>query len=198
MPQVIRTYVRWVDAVNRRFGRFAMYLIFAMMGVLLWSSISKTFFTPTLWTLESAQFLMVGYYIIGGAYSIQLGSNVRMDLFYGSWSAKTKAWVDAFTVFFLLYFLVVLLYGGLGSTAYSLGYWGDEPLVYFKDLVLAFLTGGPDAAGEVVGRLERSSTAWRPFIWPVKSVMCFGIFMMILQAIAEFFRDIGRIRGEEL
>lgn len=197
MLQAIKTYVRWVDAVNRRFGRIAMYMIFAMMGVLLWSSISKTFFTPTLWTLESAQFLMVGYYIIGGAYSIQLGSNVRMDLFYGGWSVRTKAWVDVFTVFFLLYFLGVLLYGGLGSTAYSLGYWGDEPLVYFKDLILAFVTGGPDAAGEVIGRLERSSTAWRPFIWPVKLLMCFGIFMMILQAIAEFFRDIGRIRGEE-
>ncbi|WP_248304578.1 TRAP transporter small permease subunit [Breoghania sp. L-A4] len=175
-----------------------MYLIFAMMGVLLWSSISKTFFTPTLWTLETAQFLMVAYYIVGGPYSIQLGSNVRMDLFYGDWSHKTKACVDAVTVFFLLYFLGVLLYGGLGSTAYSLGYWGDEPLVFFGGLIKAFFTGGFDAAGEVIGRMEQSPTAWRPLLWPIKSVMCFGLIMMILQAFAEFLRDIGRIRGEEL
>jgi TRAP-type mannitol/chloroaromatic compound transport system permease small subunit len=100
---IVRGYVRWVDRVNRVLGRVAMYLVFALIGILLWSSISKTFFLPSLWTLEMAQFTMVAYFILGGPYSIQLGSNVRMDLFYGSWSPRTQAWVDAFVVFFLLY-----------------------------------------------------------------------------------------------
>lgn len=170
MPQAIRTYVRYVEAVNYRVGRFAMYLIFAMMGILLWSSISKTFFLPSLWTLEMAQFAMVAYYILGGPYSLQGQSDahVRMDLFYGSWSPKQKAWVDAFTIFFLIFYLGVLLYGGLQSTGYALEYG------------------------------ERSATAWRPYIWPIKVIMCFGILLMILQAVAEFFKDIARIRGEEL
>lgn len=197
MPKAIKSFVRWVDRINRGIGRFAMYMIFVMMAVLLWSSISKVAFTPTLWTLETAQFLMVAYYILGGPYSMQLDTNVRMDLFYGGWTERTKAWADAITVVFLLYFLGVLLYGGLGSTAYSLGYWGDRPLVFFSDLATAFFSGGPDGAGEVIGRLERSSTAWRPFIWPIKVVMCVGFVLMILQALAEFFRDIGRIRGDK-
>lgn len=175
-----------------------MYLIFAMIGILLWSSISKTFFLPTLWTLETAQFTMVAYYILGGAYAIQLGSNVRMDLFYGGWSDRQKAWVDAFTVFFLMFFLGVLLYGGIGSTAYSLGHFTAEPVSFFKDLGVGFVTGGPEGAGEVIGRMERSSTAWRPYIWPIKVIMVFGIFMMLLQSTAEFARDIASIRGEEL
>lgn len=29
MPKAIRAYVRYVDAVNRVVGRFAMYLVFA-------------------------------------------------------------------------------------------------------------------------------------------------------------------------
>ena len=140
MPLIILTYIRWIDAMNRFIGRIAMYLIFALVGVLLWSSISKTFFTPSLWTLETAQFVMVAYYVIGGPYSIQLGSNVRMDLFYGDWSVKRKAQVDAFTVFFLLFYLGVLFYGAVGSTAYSLGYFGTEPFVFFGDLALGFLT----------------------------------------------------------
>ena len=81
----MRGYIRGVDAVNYRLGRVMMYGIFVLMGILLWSSISKTFFLPTLWTLEMAQFVMVGYYILGGPYSLQLGSNVRMDLLYGGW-----------------------------------------------------------------------------------------------------------------
>lgn len=167
MPKAIRTYIRWIDAINRMLGRFAMYLIFGLVGVLLWSSISKTFFLPSLWTLETAQFVMVAYYLLGGPYSIQLGSNVRMDLFYGGWSDRTKAWVDIFTVWFLIFYLGVLLYGGIGSMSYAFEY------------------------------NERSPTAWRPYLWPVKVITCSGIGLMILQALSEFFKDIGRIRGED-
>lgn len=198
MPKAIVAYIRIVEAINRALGRMAMYLIFVLVGILLWSSISKTFFLPSLWTLEAAQFVMVAYYVLGGPYSIQLGSNVRMDLFYNNWSVRTKAWVDAFTVFFLVFYLGVLLYGAVGSTAYSVGYFGNEPFSFFGEVIYTFFTQGADAAGEMFGFIERSSTAWRPHIWPVKLILCVGVFLMILQSLAEFFRDIGRIRGVEL
>ena len=182
-------YVRVVDAVNYRIGRLMMWGLFAMMGILLWSSISKTFFLPSLWTLEMAQFAMVTYYILGGPYSIQIGSNVRMDLFYHNWSTRRKAWFDAFTVLALITYLGILFYGGLGSTAYSLGYWGDNPFAFFWGLI----TGT-----EEVGHMERASTAWRPFIWPIKSIMVFGFFLMLLQAISELFKDIARLKGHDI
>ena len=168
MSSFITRYVQIVDSVNRRIGRFAMYLIFMMLAILLYSSISKTFFFPSLWTLEMAQFTMVAYYILGGPYSLQEGSHVRMDLFYGEWTPRGKAWVDAFTIVFLLIYLGVLLYGAIGSTEYAIFYG------------------------------ERSNTAWRPYMWPIKMVMCFGIISMIFQALSEFFKDIARIRGVEL
>ncbi|MEM7069001.1 MAG: TRAP transporter small permease subunit [Pseudomonadota bacterium] len=182
-------YVRTVDAVNYRIGRVMMYGIFVMVGILLWSSISKTFFNPSLWTLEIAQFALVTYYIMGGPYSIQLGSNVRMDLFYAEWSDRRKAQVDGVTVIFLLFYLGVLLHGGLSSLAYSLGHFKGDTYGFFVGL----LTGSED-----IGRLERSPTAWRPYIWPIKVIMCFGIFLMLLQAISEFLKDIARIRGVTL
>ncbi|MCZ0813093.1 MAG: TRAP transporter small permease subunit [Pseudomonadota bacterium] len=198
MPKAMLAYIRMIDGMNRFIGRIAMYLIFALIGVLLWSSVSKTFLSPSLWTLETAQFVMVAYYILGGPYSIQLGSNVRMDLFYGEWSPRTKASVDAFTIFFLIFYLGILLYGAISSTAYSLGYFGMEPFQFFWDLLVTFLTQGQTAAGDMVGHLEVSSTAWRPQIWPIKVLLCVGVFLMILQCLAEFFRDLGRIRGVEV
>ena len=163
----IRGYIRIVDAINYRLGRIVMYGIFLMMAILLWSSFSKTFLLPSLWTLEMAQFAMVAYFILGGPYSLQMGSNVRMDLFYGEWSDRRKAWTDCFTVFFLLVYLIVLLWGGIDSTLYSFKYGG-----------------------------ERSATAWRPYLWPIKVAMCIGIFLMLLQAISELLKDILRLRGE--
>ena len=168
MPIIAIKFVRFVDAINYRLGRCAMYLIFVLIGILLWSSVSKTFFDPSLWTLEMAQFCMVAYYIFGGPYSIQLGSNVRMDLFYSRWTLRQKAWVDAIMVMFLVFYLGVLLYGAIDSTSYSLKY------------------------------NERSPTAWRPYLWPLKVGMCIGIFLMLLQVLSEFVKDIARIKGKEI
>ena len=122
MPKAVKVYVRYVDAVNRVIGRIAMYMIFAMMGLLLYSSITKTFFIPPIWSLEMAQFSMAAYYLLGGAYSMQLDSHVRMDLLYGRWSSKRKGFVDSITAFCLVSYLVLLLYGGLSSTQYALQY----------------------------------------------------------------------------
>lgn len=186
---LMQRFIHVVDAVNYRVGRIIMYGIFVLMGILLWSSISKTFFLPSLWTLEMAQFVMVAYYILGGPYSIQLGSNVRMDLLYGEWSIRKKAWFDLFTVLFLIFYLCVLLYGAVSSTAYSLGYWGTEPFSFFGGLV----TGT-----EEIGFMERSPTAWRPYLWPIKSIMILGMFLMLLQCLSELFKDVLRLNGESI
>ena len=168
MPEAVKTYVRVVEAVNRRVGRFAMYILYVMMAILAWSTISKITPWPSIWTLEMAQFAMVAYFMLGGPYSLQLDSNVRMDLLYHRWSPRTRAWVDAFSIFALMFYLGVLLYGAVESTAYSIEY------------------------------AERSPTAWRPYLWPIKVIMCVAVLLMLLQAIAFFFRDVAKIRGEEL
>ena len=196
MRSAMRAYIRAIDAMNRAIGRVAMYLIFVLMGVLIWSSVSKTVFTPSLWTLETAQFVMVAYFVLGGPYSIQLGANVRMDLFYGDWSPRTKAMVDAVTIFFLLFYLGVLFTGAVSSTAYALGYFGMEPFAFFGDLAVTLVIEGWAAAQGKLGFLEVSPTAWRPPLWPIKVILCVGVFLMILQCVAEFFRDLERLRQE--
>jgi TRAP-type mannitol/chloroaromatic compound transport system permease small subunit len=154
--------------MNRVIGRFAMYLIFAMIGVLLYSSISKTFADPALWTLETAQFLMVAYFLLGGGYSMQLDAHVRMDLLYSHWAPRTRAAVDAFTVLLLIFYLFWLLYGGISSTAYALEYG------------------------------ETSYSSWSPRMAPIKIIMTVGVALMLLQAIATFFKDLASARGETL
>ncbi len=168
MPRVLRNYVRVIESLNRRIGRLAMLLIFVMMAILLYSSISKSFFVPEQWTLEMAQFTLVAYYLLGGAYSLQLGDHVRMDLVYGRWSPTTRAWVDCCTVLFLIFYLGVLLFGGYSSTSYALEYG------------------------------ERSYSAWRPYMAPIKIVACVGIFLMLLQAVALLIRDVAVLRGVDL
>ncbi len=168
MPGFIKAYVKYVDAINHKVGLFAMYLIFLMLGILFYSTIAKNFFDPSLWTLEMAQFVMVAYYLLGGAYSMQADSHVRVDLLYDRWSDRTKAAVDAVTVLFLLFYLALLLFGGISSTRYALQY-GEE-----------------------------SYSSWAPYMAPIKIIMCIGIVLMILQVLATFFKDLAKARGKPL
>lgn len=168
MPDVLKTYVRIVDRFNRGVGRVTMYLIFVMMGILLWSSMSKAFFLPSLWTLEMAQFVMAAYFLLGGAYSLQLDSHVRMDLAYGRWSPRTKAIVDVVTIFMLFTYLFFLLYGGISSTNYAIQY------------------------------NETSYSSWSPYMAPIKIVMVIGIFLTLLQATSIFIKDLAVALGRPL
>lgn len=146
-----------------------MYFIYAMIGILLYSAISRTLLNmPINWVMEMAQFILAAYYLLGGGYSMQLDSHVRMDLLYGRLSPKRQAVSDSITVLFLIFYLVFLLLGGISSTEYALAY--DQ----------------------------RNYTSWAPPLAPIKIIMTFGILLMLLQAIATFFKDVARIRGETL
>jgi TRAP-type mannitol/chloroaromatic compound transport system permease small subunit len=169
MPRAVRTYVRWVDAVNRVLGFVVMYMVFAMMGVLLFGSVSRYVFNiPFLWIVEMAQFLMAAYYLLGGGYSMQLDAHVRMDVLYERWSPRTRSFADSITAFCLVFYLGFLLYGGFSSTLYAYKYG------------------------------QTNYSAWGPLMWPIKSVMTLGILLMLLQAISIFFKDLARVTGREL
>lgn len=169
MYSIAKSFVKLVDGFNYYVGRVMMYFIFVLMAVLMWSTLSKQIYVvPAYWTLEVAQFILVGYYLLGGAYSLQLGSNVRMDLFYGNWSDQRKSLIDSFTILLLIFYLGVLLYGGIDSTLYSFKY------------------------------LERSPSLWRPLMWPVKIIMCTGIFLMLLQSVSELIKDVAKLQGKPI
>lgn len=168
MPPWTRTYVRRVEAINYRVGRFAMYLLFVIMAILLYSSFTKIVHLPAIWTLELAQFTLVAYYLLGAPYTFQLGTNVRMDLLYSRLRPRTQAMWDVFTIFCLMFYLGVMLYGAVESTAYSLEYG------------------------------ERNPSAWRPYMWPIKMIISFSFFLMLLQSTVHLLRDIAVLRGEEI
>ena len=168
MPDALKAYVRVVDAFNRRIGRIVMYGIFLLMGILLYSSISKTMFLPSNWTLEMAQFVMAAYFLLGGAYSLQLDSHVRMDLLYSKWSPRTKAVVDVITISMLFVYLFFMLYGGVSSTAYAIKFG------------------------------ETSYSAWSPYMAPIKIIMVIGIFLTFLQATSILIKDVAMAIGRPL
>jgi TRAP-type mannitol/chloroaromatic compound transport system permease small subunit len=123
---------------------------------------------PVNWALEMTQFILSAYYLLGGAYAVQLDSHVRMDVFYSHLSPQKRAVTDAFTILFVIFYLVVLFMGGLSSTNYAIVY------------------------------KQQNYSAWAPLLWPIKVVMTTGVFLMLLQCISTFFKDIAMARGKPI
>jgi TRAP-type mannitol/chloroaromatic compound transport system permease small subunit len=155
--------------MSRVTGKYVMFMVFGMMGILLFESIARTIFNrPHIWAVEFSQFVMAAYYTLGGAYSHLIEGNVRMDIFYHKWSPRRKAMMDCFTFSILAFYLVVLLHGAVNGIEYAIQY------------------------------KQVSYSAWSPVLYPIKIIMTIGIVMMMLQSISEFFKDLARVRGEEL
>jgi len=169
MPKAIRLFVRYVDAVNYVVGRFAMYLFFVMGGVLIYATLSRVLAgIPVNWALEMSQFLLSAYYLLGGPYTLQLNGHVRMDLLYTQLSPQKRALTDAITILFVTFYLVVLFLGALSATDYAIVY------------------------------QQRNYSSWSPLLWPIKLVMTIAIFLMLLQTISIFFKDVAEARGKPI
>ena len=165
MPKLISAYVSFVDSICVRVGRIVMYGVFFMMFVLILSFVTRNIINyPMMWIIEMAQFTITAYYLLGGGYSMITDDHVRMDLFYGRLSERGKAKMDAFTSFFLVFYLITLLIGSITSLIYTLE------------------------------TNQKLFTAWAPYVWPIKVIMLFGILLMLLQSISMFFKDVAKIR----
>lgn len=169
MPKPIRLFVKYVDAVNYAVGRVAMQLFLVLGACLLYSTISRVVFgIPLNWVLEMSQFLLSAYYLLGGAYAMQQGAHVRMDLFFDRLTPRNRTITDLITILFIMFYLGVMVAGGISSTQYAIVY------------------------------SQKNYTAWAPLLWPIKLIMTTGIFLLLLQCVSNFLKDWAALRGKPI
>mgnify|MGYP001065110234 CR=1 FL=1 len=169
MSSVIRSYVRLMDGLADFIGAFAKYLIYVMIGVLMFDVVSdKTFGFVQNWTVETAQFTLAAFYFLAGPKTLKDDAHVRLDLLYDTFSARGKAAIDMITVWIVIFYLSVMLWGSVSSLQYS---WATN---------------------------QRLPSLWAPSLVPIKVLMTVCIVLMILQCIAIFFKDVAKVRGKEL
>ena len=164
---------------SRYFGFLSLFIFsmlgiiladnFVMMFILILSFVTRNIINiPLIWIIEMAQFVMTGYYLLGGGYSLLSDDHVRMDLIYSRLKDKTKAMLDMITSIFLITYLVILLIGAYSSLQYT------------------------------IQTNQRLFTAWAPYVWPIKTIMLFGILLMLLQSISIFFKDFAKTFNLEI
>lgn len=169
MSAAIGSYVRFMDRLADWIGSFAKYLIYVMIGVLLFDVISdKGFGTVQNWTVETAQFTLAAFYFLAGPQTLKDDRHVRLDLVYARLSERGKAWIDMVTVSIVVFYLSVMLWGALSSLQYS---WNTN---------------------------QRLPSLWAPSLVPIKVLMVVCLVLMLMQCVAIFFKDVARVRGKAI
>lgn len=154
-----------MEVISDWIGWLAMFLIYIMILVLLYDVFSdKVFGVVQNWTLETAQFTLAAFYFLAGPKTLKDEGHVRLDLIYSRLSGRGKAIIDLITIWLVIFYLGVLLWGGISSLQYS------------------WITN------------QRLPSLWAPSLVPIKVLMNVCVLLMILQCIAIFLRDVLRIR----
>lgn len=157
-----------IDRISRFFGWIAAWLVLLSCLISAGNAASRYLFSlsSNAW-LEIQWQMFAGMFLLGAPWVLKLNEHVRVDLFYGSASPRTKLWID---VFGIICFLV--------PTMAALGY---ASWIFFLP---SFFSG------------EHSSNAGGLLLWPVKLLMPLGFGLVLLQGIAELIKRIAALRGE--
>jgi len=179
---VLLRFSRIIDDITDRFGQASAFCVILTvvtgfynvvaryLGRFIGVKLTSNLFIELQWYLFSLTFLL------GLAYVLKHGLNVRVDFLYAHWPTKRRAWVDLIGhAVFLIAFCIIGLYV---TTHPILGSWGQLPDGSFGTWELS-----PDPQG-----LPRA---------PIKSMLWVGFGMLLLQTIAEIIKNIHVILREQ-
>ena len=166
----MRKFVRAVDTFNEYFGQGVALLILPLVFVVVYEVIArKVFHAPTMWAFETTVYLYGAFFMLGSAYTALHGRHVRIDILSSRLPKRFQTWVQIVT--FILMFAPFV--GGLSLAA----------VVYAAN---AWLVN------------EHSWSAWKPPLYLYKTVMPVGLILLFIQGLAQFIKEIYRLKGEEL
>lgn len=95
--------INGIEAINEFTGRLVSWLsLFMVLTTFAVVILRYVFDTGWIAMQESITYMHALLFLIGAAYTLKHQGHVRVDIFFGKFSARGKAWVDLFGTLFLL------------------------------------------------------------------------------------------------
>lgn len=157
-----------LESISEWSGRLIAWMVLIMVLLVSYDVAMRYLFRSgsiTLQELEWHLFSMI--FLLGAAYTFKHDDHVRLDLFYQShyMNDLRRAWVNiAGGVFFLVPFCLLVIISA----------WPFVSQSYIH------MEGSPDPGG-------------LPMRWLIKSAIPLGFFLLMLQGIADIFKNIVRV-----
>jgi TRAP-type mannitol/chloroaromatic compound transport system permease small subunit len=156
-----------IDRISKFFAIVAAVLVLASCLISAVNALMRYAFdiSSNAW-LEIQWQMFAGIFLLGTAHVLKLNEHVRVDIFYGSASPRAKLWIDTLGLIFFLFPACILIL------------WFGVPW-----FLRSFNAG------------EMSANAGGLPLWPVKFLLPFGFFLLLLQGISELIKRVAALRG---
>ncbi|WP_279243983.1 TRAP transporter small permease subunit [Candidatus Litorirhabdus singularis] len=111
MISTVKILIRIIDNVTDRFGALLAWLCLAMAlatGIVV--ILRYGFGIGSIALQESVTYMHATLFMLGAAYTLRSGGHVRVDIFYRSFSDRSRAWVNSFgAIVFLMPLCLIIL-----------------------------------------------------------------------------------------
>jgi TRAP-type mannitol/chloroaromatic compound transport system permease small subunit len=157
-----------IDRISWFFGVIAAVLVLISCLISAGNAMSRYIFNVSSNSLLEIQWQMFsGIFLLGAAHVLKLNEHVRVDIWYMGRSQRAKLWIDVFGIIcFLLPATIMMVW--MGESFFQ-----DS----FEDMEISANAGGLP-------------------VWPVKALLPFGFFLIMLQGIAELIKRIAGLQGD--
>lgn len=157
----IELCLKKIDLLNEWVGRTVAYAVLPLTFITFFEVVMRYAFNrPTIWAWDVNVQLFGFIIIMGAGYTLLHGGHVIVDFAVSRFSLRQRALIDLITAW-LLFFACAILIWKSGMVAWS-----------------SFMMK------------EAHTSVWGPPIYPLKMVIPIGAFLLMLQAVAKFVRDL--------
>ena len=160
--------IRGIGRLTGGVGVFAALLIVPLILATSYEVLSRyAFDAPTVWAYEIGYMLTGSHFLLAMAFALREGQHIRIDIFSGHFSPRTRAAID------LACYAVVL------------------PLMVWLTLALArhFWTGYANSE-------KSGQSALNLPVWPFRVVFVVAFVLLALQVVAEMLKLVQSLRGK--
>ncbi len=170
----IRMIIRPIEWLTKGFGYIGAWFVAPLMLSMVYEVIARKFFaSPTFWAYEMSYMTMGASFMFGIAYTLQMRRHIRVDFLYDQVSPKKQALID------LIGFAGLIIPACILLVFWNNGLWDYMVYAYERN----------ELSGE---------SAWNPVVWPFRVSFVIGMFLLLLQVVAEVLKCILVLMGHEV
>ena len=169
---ILKKLLKLIDSISEKAGSVGKWFALLLVLVGAYDTIARHFFNaPTIWAYDTLCMAGGTLYLIGASYTYLHESHTRVDLFYNLLSSRRKALMDVIcSIFFFFPLMGIML---KLSIVWAIKAWRINEVMF--------------------------QSFWYPPAGPYRTVFALGLFLLILQGVAKFIRDLYFvIRGESI
>lgn len=163
MMEKIKAGLALIDRINVGLGKRVSLVGLFFVGTVLYEVFARYLFaSPTIWSFEMTTFLCGGTYILGGGWVLRENRHVAIDIIPLKLSPRARAILSLITYgCFFFPLMIVLFWETIDQAIWSWSMWERE-----------------------------YQSVWHAPLYPIKTVIPFAIFFLLLQGVANFIREL--------